>query len=331
MTTVCASSRLHFGPLGLADAARWPNLAGEPSLPGRAFGGVGLMVQDPGVRLRVTPAPAWLATGPCAERALGFAQHYAAAVRQERPDHAPVCQAIAVQQAAPEHAGLGTGTQLGLATALALARAWGLDEPADVLARRVGRGLRSAVGVHGFAHGGFLVEAGKRSPDQLSPMVARLAFPEAWRVVLILQPHEPGLHGASEREAFARLTHNPSAPRQTEALCRIVLQGLLPALVEGDFAAFGEALHEFNARSGEMFAAVQGGVYAGAAVADAVGLVRSLGVKGVGQSSWGPTVFAVVKDDESATDLALRVRQHFGPGLTQTIITRACNHGAMVS
>jgi beta-RFAP synthase len=330
MTVVRAPSRLHFGLLGLGDAAPWADCQGEPSLPGRAFGGVGLMVRDPGLRVSMTPAPAWLATGPLAERALAFAQCYAAAVRHERPDLAVVCQAITVEQAAPEHAGLGTGTQLGLATARALARAWGWDEPADVLARRLGRGLRSAIGVHGFAHGGVVVEAGKRSPHELSPLVARHAFPEAWRVVLVLRSHDSGLHGALEREAFARLAQYPSSSRQTDALCRLIVQGLLPALVEGDLPAFGEAVHDFNARSGEMFAAVQGGAYSSAAVAEIVAFVRSLGVKGVGQSSWGPTVFAVVENDDRAADLGLRVRQRFGLTPTDTIITTACNHGAVL-
>jgi beta-RFAP synthase len=331
MTTVCAASRLHFGLLGLADAASRTDRTGELSLPGRAFGGVGMMVQDPGVRLSVTPAPAWSATGPLAERALTFAQRYATAVCVERPELTLPCQAIAVDRSPPEHAGLGTGTQLGLATARALARAWGLDETPEVLARRIGRGSRSAVGVHGFAHGGLLVEAGKRSSDDLSPLVARLPFPETWRVVLILRPHDSGLHGALEREAFARLTHDTSTSSQPQALCRLALQGLLPALVECDLAAFGEALRDFNARSGEMFAAVQGGVYASVAVADVVDFVRSLGVRGTGQSSWGPTVFAVVEDDDRAADLALRVRQHFKLEPTATIVTRACNHGSVVS
>jgi beta-RFAP synthase len=331
MITIRTPSRLHFGLLGLAEDTHWPNVAGEPAIPGRAFGGVGLMVQDPGVQVQVSPSTAWSAVGPLAERALAFAQRYAAAVCQQWPDFTPACQTILVEHATPEHTGLGTGTQLGLAVAQALAKAWALDEEPAFLAHRIGRGLRSALGVYGFEHGGFLVEGGKSGADELSPLVARVPFPEAWRVVLILPTQRTGLHGPTESEAFYRLAQCGPMQRQTEALCRLVLLSLLPALVEGDVATFGEALHDFNARSGEMFAPVQGGIYATAAVAEVVGFVRRRGVKGVGQSSWGPTVFAVVENDDRATDLERCLRQNFGTGQTETIITRAWNHGAVIS
>ena len=42
----------------------------------------------------------------------------------------------------------------------------------EELARLVGRGARSAVGAHGFALGGFLVEAGKLDVE-LQPFVLR--------------------------------------------------------------------------------------------------------------------------------------------------------------
>jgi beta-ribofuranosylaminobenzene 5'-phosphate synthase len=328
---VHTSSRLHFGLLGLEDATPWRNREEQPTLPGRAFGGVGLMVEDPGIRLRVSPAPSWTAVGPLAERALAFAHRYAAAVRVQHADLPLPCQRLAIECAAPEHAGLGTGTQLGLTTARALSLAWGLDETVPVLARRVGRGQRSAIGVHGFERGGLLVESGKRRPDDLSPLVAHVAFPEDWRVLLILPSQSPGLHGPRENEAFNDLARHALNHRQTESLCRLVLQGLLPALVERDLEAFGECLYDFNARSGELFAAVQGGVYATPAVAEMVAYLRALGIRGVGQSSWGPTVFAVVESEERAADLALRLRERFGLNPTETVVTRACNQGARIS
>ena len=151
----------------------------------------------------------------------------------------------------------------------------------------------AALGVHGFAQGGFLVEAGKRS-EEVSPLVARLAFPEEWRIVIAIPPAEVGLFGESEREAFRELLGRPAL---TDALCRLVLLGMLPALIERDLDTFGEALYDFNARAGEVFAPVQGGTYAGRRVEEIVTLVRRLGVRGVGQSSWGPAVFAVVGDE----------------------------------
>jgi beta-RFAP synthase len=315
MLRVQTASRLHFGFLSL------PGVGEGASA--RRFGGVGLMVERPGLRLRAAPAAEWSAEGPLAGRALTFARAFAGSAAEGPP------QRLVVEQAAPEHAGLGTGTQLGLAVGRLLATAWGIDLSATELAGRVGRGLRSALGVHGFEQGGFLVESGKRSDDGLSPLAARVTFPEAWRVVLALPRQVPGLHGPDEQGAFRQLAES-AAVLPTDALCRLVLLGLLPALAAGDVEAFGEALFEFNARVGEAFARVQGGPYAGPRVAELVAFLRGEGVRGVGQSSWGPAVFAVVGDEGRASDLAARVRRQLGLSADEVFVTQARNRGAVV-
>jgi predicted sugar kinase len=106
---------------------------------------------------------------------------------------------------------------------------------------------------------------------------------------------------------------------------------MLPALLERDLTAFGEALHDFNARAGEAFAAAQGGLYAGPAVAAWVELLRAEGVAGVGQSSWGPGVFAVVADEDHARALAAAARGPRAPGPAEVVVTRARNRGATLA
>jgi beta-RFAP synthase len=250
---------------------------------------------------------------------------YARRLGVERP-----C-AITVERCAPEHVGLGTGTQLGLATALAVASAAGQSEfnPVD-LARRLGRGRRSALGLHGFAQGGFLVEGGKRSADAISPLVARADFPPSWSVVLIVPQAQAGLSGPREQEAFARLAELETDARRTDALCRLVLLGVLPALAESDLESFGESLFEFNRRVGEMFAPWQGGVYAHPRTAHLVEVLRNHGVRGVGQSSWGPTVFAVVEADKSQAvrDWLIRRQQ---VKENEVVVTSGANHAAVLS
>jgi beta-RFAP synthase len=333
MIRVRAPSRLHFGLLSLPPAApqpaSWPDVDGQLTVPARLFGGVGLMVKDPGVQVRVEPAAAWSAEGALAERALGYARQCLqtlVCVPQGEPP--PPCRLV-VEHAAPEHMGLGTGTQLGLSVARALTRAWGLgDLDAASLARRVGRGQRSALGIHGFAHGGFLVEGGKRRPDDIAPLVIRAAFPEAWRIVLVLPSWGRGLHGPGECQAFAHLTGR-QALAETDALCRLALLGMLPALAEGDPDAFGQALYDFNRRVGEAFRQVQGGVYAHPQTGEIVAFVRRQGVRGVGQSSWGPAVFAVVEDSERAEDLENCLRQRFRLAQAEILPTAPCNQGAV--
>jgi beta-RFAP synthase len=318
MFRVAAPSRLHFGLIQPAPVAP----------PARRFGGVGLMVERPGVCVAATAADAWSADGVLADRALAFALRFAESIRRERPDADLPPHRLVVEQAPPEHVGLGAGTQLGLAVARALAQSWGFVMDAPDLARRVGRGLRSALGVHGFARGGFLVECGKRGDEHLAPLAARLEFPPDWRLVLATPREPPGLHARAEREAFAHLAALRDAAPRTDALCRLVLLGMLPALAEADLDAFGESLHDYNARVGEAFAGVQGGVYSGPRVAECVEFLREEGVQGVGQTSWGPTVFAVVGDMERADDLRRRLADRFGLGPAEAWTTAACNSGS---
>jgi beta-ribofuranosylaminobenzene 5'-phosphate synthase len=150
-------------------------------------------------------------------------------------------------------------------------------------------------------------------------------FPEEWSVVLAIPGDLEGSHGRGETEAFASL--GPSDLRRTDALCRLVLLGMLPALVERDLDAFGEALHDFNRRVGEMFRPVQNDQYAHPRVAALIRFLRAEGVRGVGQSSWGPTVYAIVHRDDAAA-VAECLRRAHGLGGDEVIVTTAANHGA---
>ena len=325
MITVQAPSRLHFGLFSLAAAAAWPDHDGRPVLPARRFGGVGLMIQRPGLQLTLRPADAWSANGPLAERALREACSLAAAA-----DLPP--QQITIERTPPEHTGLGTGTQLALAVAQALTAAAGQswdDAAALNAARCLGRGQRSALGLHGSCRGGFLVEGGQGAAGGVAPLLARQDFPADWRIVLVLLPIQ-GLHGPAERAAFTHLQETPPPTAVTDALCRLALLGMLPALVERDLDAFGEALFDFNRRVGALFSAVQGGEYAHPAVADMVKYLRGQGLRGVGQSSWGPAVFAVAADADRGAALVRQVRQQFNLSEDVVFCTAACNRGAAV-
>ena len=106
MTRVVAPSRLHFGLLHVpvAGLIHWPD-----GTPVRHFGGLGLMIDRPGLEVRVEPADEWSATGPLADRALGFAYRLTGC----KPDFAGRHFRIDVIHAPPEHVGLGVGTQFG--------------------------------------------------------------------------------------------------------------------------------------------------------------------------------------------------------------------------
>lgn len=290
MIRVVAPSRLHFGLF------RVPAASAEG---GSAFGGVGLMVERPGVVVVVRPADSWQFEGMLASRAQVFATRFMLSLPEERRRPFQVL----VERCPAEHTGLGVGTQLGLAVAKALAVACGQPELSSIeLAARIGRGERSAIGAHGFDRGGLLADAGKRIGDGISPLFAHVTLPSAWRVVLFT-PRAERWHGDRETRAFA--SAQPGTP---DALRKSAEADLLPAAECADLDSFGEALYAFNRAAGEPFAAAQGGTYASAEIADLIADVRASGVTGVGQSSWGPTVFAVVADPGAATALVERFR-----------------------
>lgn len=310
---VSAPSRLHFGMFSF----------GHPGQ--RQFGGVGAMISAPGVRMRVRSASAFSAAGPLSERAAGFADLVGQAWGLAGP---PPCR-LEVLAAAPQHVGLGTGTQLGMAVAAGLC-AWrgrNVDDPAE-LARLVGRGARSAIGLHGFARGGLLIEAGKMSLQEASPLIARHALPADWRFVLLRPRGAEGLSGEAERAAFAAL---PPVPTPTAAeLCRLALLALVPAAICADFAGFSEALYDFGHLAGSCFARNQGGAFASARLSQLVGAVRQRGVRGVGQSSWGPTLFALLSSPAAAADFVAECRRDFGEAEVDLQIVAPAGEGARI-
>jgi beta-ribofuranosylaminobenzene 5'-phosphate synthase len=318
-----APSRLHFGLLSLLGdhASLWPNLEGQPTLPARRFGGVGLMVRDPGLRLAVSLAEQWSCEGPLAARAAAFAATFLSHSPEIEPHRS---FRIVVHQAAPEHIGLGAGTQLAMAVADGIAQCCGLRLSVSELGRRVGRGGRSAIGVHGYRNGGFLVDGGKGARTAIAPCLLQVPFPPGWNVLLALPEGLQGEHGSAEIEAFTQLAQTDDLLRQTDAMARVLLLGILPALVERDLQTFGEALYDYNRRAGEIFRPVQGGIYSHGRTAAIVESFRSHGIRAAGQTSWGPTVFAIDEADKldaAAAHLARDmqvIRTQAFTGTTQT-------------
>ena len=288
-TFVEAPARLHFGVLDLRGSL------------GRWFGGIGAAAPAPTLLLSASPFDRLEVTGEDADRAGSFA-------RQFLSHHGLAGGArVHVERALPPHSGLGSGTQLALAVARALADIYGLATDAPALARAVGRTRRSAIGTWTFADGGLVLEGGRRREGEgVAPLLARLPFPPAWRCVVAVPASAPALSGTDEAAAFAQLPLPPE--REVERVAHLVLMALLPALAEADLERFGSALTAVQAITGGWFAPVQGGTFTPGASAELVRGMAQWGAAGVGQSSWGPAVYGIVEGDDAARALADRVR-----------------------
>ncbi|MFO1057184.1 MAG: beta-ribofuranosylaminobenzene 5'-phosphate synthase family protein [Dongiaceae bacterium] len=309
---VTAPARLHLGFLDLDGGL------------GRRFGSLGIALDRP-----VTRVAAWRggpgidARGPERERAGA----YAAAVAGQlgvAPDIA-----LSVEQAIPGHAGLGSGTQLALAVGLAVARLHGAALDARAVAERLHRGARSSIGIAAFERGGVVLDGGRGSADRPPPVLCRLPFPEAWRILLILDRRRHGLSGTAEREAFGALP--PFPPSRAAELCRVMLMQALPALAEQELAGFAAGVAALQRATGDHFAPHQGGRYASPGVAAVLAWLESLGLVGIGQSSWGPTGFALVGSAAEGERLLAEARRRWPEesGL-EFALCRGRNHGGEI-
>jgi beta-ribofuranosylaminobenzene 5'-phosphate synthase len=298
-----APARVHFGMLDLSGSL------------GRRFGGIGAGIHPPVLRLSASAARdlSVIAEGEAARSSAGLEEARAVVAQAAHSvlTHYRVAECVDVRLSAvlPVHRGLGSGTQLALATARAVARLFDLPDDAVGLSVIVGRAHRSAIGTYVFEHGGFIVEGGRRPDvDRPAPLVSRLPIPSDWRCVLALPPVEPGLSGSAEAAAFAALPIPPS--HEAARVAHLVLMGLLPALADGDFNRFAAALAEIQDINGRWFSAAQHGVYASGASAALAETLKSWGASGVGQSSWGPAVYALAPDPDGSAALARRLSSH---------------------
>jgi beta-ribofuranosylaminobenzene 5'-phosphate synthase len=307
-------SRLHFGLLGWG-----PEVV-------RQFGGIGLMIDSPGIELTVERAAVWSTDGPLAGRVERLIAQFRGRMLESGVTLHPV--RVNVRSTPDEHVGLGVGTQLSLAVARAILKLAGLNDPGpSELARLTGRGARSGIGLHGFHHGGLIVDGGRKCEGEVPPLLVRTDFADDWLILIVQPPGVGGLHGFDESQAFAKLP--PISRGAVDALCRLVLLEILPAVIQRDLGAFGAALCELQERVGAAFAPAQGGIYATPQAALIVKELKDLGFVGTGQSSWGPTLYAFSEMPRAEIDrLAERLRARFGLARSSIYCTKAANRGA---
>ena len=281
MTRVSIGARLHAGFQNLS-------LARD-----RLYGGIGWAIDEPRLVLDVERADALVcpdeAVEPYASRAIEALDVPGAA--------------ITVEERFERHAGLGSGTRLALASLAGIVDAYDREISIRELAPELGRGGRSGVGIATFLDGGFVVDGGHpterftHSPPETGawttpPVVARHAIPASWRFVLVTPAVEAGQHGGGE-DASMRSIVERADPGIADEIAPLLTQRLLPAIAEGDRQTFGAAITRLGRLNGAWYADEQGGVYRPPAGRLIEHLSGVSGVSGVGQSSWGPTVYAI--------------------------------------
>lgn len=309
-------ARLH---LGLID------LNGEL---GRMFGGLGVGIDHPNVIVEAERSENLSFTGQEIEQANILANRFFSTYPVKPNVH------INIKQAIPAHMGLGSGTQLALAIAKALSKLLNVKASTQELALVMGRAKRTGVGTAIFEKGGFVVDGGKIAnnggcvQEKFPPLIYRQPFPQEWRFIIAVPDLNKGLANAEETSAFNRL---PSmSAEEVGKICRLTMLKLLPAIAEHDIVNFGDALTNIQVITGEYFARVQGGTYYDAVATECIEFMKKIGVYGVGQSSWGPALYGVVKKEDAKQTL-FKVKAYLRKSAGgKAFVAKANNTGACV-
>ncbi|MCL2115875.1 MAG: beta-ribofuranosylaminobenzene 5'-phosphate synthase [Methanobrevibacter sp.] len=235
-----------------------------------------------------------------------------------------------VEEAYLPHSGLGSGTQISLATAKLICEHIGKNLNGVELANIVGRGGTSGVGIFSFDHGGFLVDGGHNlkekgtflpsaaSPAKPPKLIGRYDFPEDWGIVVAIPQADHSVTGEKEIDLFQN--YCPVPVRDVEQLSHLILMNLLPFLLEKDINSFGSVINR-----------IQNLGFKKVEVSLQPKKVKSLmenmvewGAYGVGMSSFGPTVYGII--DKKNQNVFKATKEFVGDdGIV--LMTNAQNHG----
>jgi beta-RFAP synthase len=154
-------------------------------------------------------------------------------------------------------------------------------------------------------------------------------LPKDWFFVTVIPEIDRGLSGENEIRAFLQLPAAPS--HMVEKISWLLLMKMLPAVLEKDIANFGQALTSIQRIVGDCFSSVQGGRYASPVSEKLVDFMLERGAVGIGQSSWGPTVYGLIEGREHARRLEQEVQTYLDSLCGgQIFCVRPRNRGATI-
>lgn len=322
---VTTPSRLHFALIDLNGSS------------GRIDGGVGLSLHYPRFKIIAQPSKEIDITGPGSQPFLARAEKIIALLQAKIVSSGYNFDGVAIkiEQAVPPHTGLGSGTQLSLGIAMAICKLYDFELSVAEAALLLSRGGTSGIGVAAFQEGGFIVDGGHKYPSQKGsflpssasrnvappPVLIQRNFPD-WQILIVI-PYAKRISGEEEVRLFTTLCPMPKETGQQ--LSHLVLMKLLPALVEEDIFAFGEAINHMQEIGWKKIEVdVQGAI-----LKKTIEFLHINGAIGVGLSSWGPALYVFGDDLETLRE---RTQQFLSslPDGGECFMTKANNVGAAV-
>ena len=239
-----------------------------------------------------------------------------------------------VKETYPAHSGLGSGTQISLAVGKIILKLNNRDMTAPEIAKIVGRGGTSGIGVRAFDHGGFIIDGGHRideKPDFLpssaskalpAPLITRYDFPEDWNIILAIPNVLAGASGPKEVNIFQK--YCPIPLKEVQKLSHILLMKMMPAVVEADISSFGDSINQIqNIGFKKVELELQHPL-----ISTLIENMRYAGAAGVGMSSFGPTVYAIT--DNNSKEISKVAQDTIKEVGGKLIVTKAQNSGAII-
>ncbi|HJJ36632.1 MAG TPA: beta-ribofuranosylaminobenzene 5'-phosphate synthase [Methanocorpusculum sp.] len=307
---------------------------------GRVDGGIGITLEKPSFSLTAEPTDR--------DTSIDFSEknlptevmgEYSRKITRAEQNIRRVCGIednfhFTVNATYPTHSGLGSGTQIALATGKLMTESAGMHLSSVDLAKIVGRAGTSGIGTYGFDFGGFIADGGhsKKQKSSFMPssasepippvLLGRYEFPEDWNIVLAI-PKNNGLYLSGNAEINVFQTYCPIPKEDVKLLSHIIFMNMIPFLIEKDLEGFGKVLNriqeiafnkiEFQLQPPEVSAAMM--------------TMRDI-VPGVGLSSLGPTLFGVY--DKNDTTVIPELEEKLGDYAT-FLVTNGQNHGAVLT
>lgn len=176
------------------------------------------------------------------------------------------------------------------------------------------RGERSWVGLESFLSGGWVFDSGVGEHPNRTLSVALRPIP----VLLAYPSGSEGCFGKTEQSNFETM-NDPAS--QTDQSSMLKLRDQVLRLVDAlgneatletsnpydstsvDALRLFDTVYHFGRLSGEIFRDFQYDAYATEATSLAVRKIRALGEPGVGQSSWGPGIYCLLRTFEHAANI----------------------------
>ena len=303
--TIVTACRLHLGLMEICHD--------EPNL----FGGIGIMAEKPSTRIEGVVGTETeieeldiVADAYWKSRIANLCERWKSISNQT---HLPLKKIVLHESAAP-HCGLGSGTQVACAVTAILESACGRTiSTTEHLKNLTGRGTRSCVGLQGFMEGGFIVDYGHC--NTMSRDSLRFDFPSDWKLLLVRVSSTVGDSGDAEQQMFNQCASHPNPNR--ERMLDLIETEIVPAIRTQDWVQWDHSVGKYGYYAGKIFSECQRGVYRTPEIGRLVEFLSKRGCLGAAQSSWGPTVLVVAKDQEHAMWLSNAIKIEFSDALLE--------------